>query len=102
MALDLDALVASLPVKQEQKRLQELDKRRQQILEKFENDSLLSNTKDPRKLNSAEQCIYIIRCLEHGLGKSQIVDLFVGDEFVVDTMINVIGANNLTAEKNKK
>ena len=91
MAFDLDSLVESLPLKKEQKRLQELEERRQQILKKVANDLLLTNTKDPRKLNSIEQCIYIVRCLEHGLRKDQIVDLFVGDEFIVDTMTIVLG-----------
>jgi hypothetical protein len=93
MAFDLNSLVESLPLKKEQKRLQELEQRRQEILKRFENDLLLTNTKDPRKLNSIEQCIYIVRCLEHGLRKDQIVDLFIGDDFTVDTMTMVLGLN---------
>jgi hypothetical protein len=93
MAFDLKVLVDSLPLKKEQRRLQEFEERRQQILKRFANDTLLSNTKDPRKLNSIEQCIYIVRCLELGLKKDQIVDLFFEDEFIFDTMTMILGIN---------
>ena len=99
MVLDLDSLVASLPAKQEQKRLQDLAERRQRILGKFANDSVLSGTKDPRSLNSVGQCMYIIHCAECGLDKQQIVDLFFGDEFTVDTLVNVIGLKSIIATK---
>ena len=95
MTLDLDSLVASLPAKKEQKRVQEMEQRRSQILNRFPDDATLNNTRDPRSLNSVGQCMYIIKCIEHGLTKAQIVDLFSGDEFVVDTIIGVIGVNNL-------
>src|SRR4051812_27732485 len=98
MVLDLDSLVASLPAKQEQKRLQDLSERRQAILSKFTNDSVLVSSKDPRGLNSVGQCMYIIHCLEIGLNKQQIVDLFFDDEFTVDTIINVIGIKGLVAK----
>ena len=95
MVVNLDSLVASLPAKQEQKRLQDLDERRQQILAKFSSESIISKVKDPRKLNSVQQCMYIIKCLENGLTKAQIVDLFYADQFSVDTVINVLGVNKL-------
>jgi hypothetical protein len=99
MVLDLDALVASLPAKKEQKQLQELAQRREGILGRFANDSVLVSTKDPRGLNSVGQCMYIIHCVEVGLGKQQIVDLFFGDEFSVDTLVNVIGIKNIVDTK---
>jgi len=53
---------------------------------------------DPRTLNSMSQCMYVIRCVERGLTKQQIVDLFFGDEFTVKTITSVIGVNALVRQ----
>ena len=99
MVIDLDSLVESLPAKQEEKRLQDLDRRRQYIIGRFPNDPVISNTSDPRKLNSVQQCMYIIRCLENGLDRLQINDLFFGDHFTVETMINVMGISKVASSQ---
>jgi hypothetical protein len=99
MVLNLDSLIGSLPAKQEEKRLQELERRRKDIMIKFPNDHVICSTKDPRGLNSVGQCMYIVRCLEGGLDKSQIVDLFFDDHFIVDTLIGILGVGNLVSKK---
>jgi hypothetical protein len=94
MTFDLSSLVASLPSQQEQKRRQGIEERRKQLLVEISDDSVL-NIPDPRTLNSMSQCMYVIRCIERGLLKQQIVDLFFGDEFTVKMLANVIGVHNL-------
>ena len=94
MAFDLSSLVASLPSQQEQKRRDGIEQRRKQLMIEVQDDHVLC-IPDPRTLNSMSQCMYVIRCVERGLTKQQIVDLFFGDEFTVKMIANVIGVHHL-------
>lgn len=94
MTFDLSSLVASLPSQQDQKRREGMEQRRKQLMAEVQDDSVLC-IPDPRTLNSMSQCMYMIRCIERGLTKQQIVDLFFGDEFAVKMISNVIGVHHL-------
>lgn len=50
---------------------------------------------DPRKLDTLKQTIYVIRCLERGLTKADILNLFMGDDFSVDIIFELIRDNDL-------
>jgi len=95
--LDLNSLVASLPSQQERKRRDGIEQRRNQLMTELADDPVLAIS-DPRTLNSMSQCMYVIRCVERGLTKQQIVDLFFGDEFTVKTITSVIGVNALVRQ----
>lgn len=59
---------------------------------------------DPRKLDTLQQTLYVIRCLERGLTKNDILNLFMGDDFSVDIIFELIRDNDLMSydEKNGK
>lgn len=56
---------------------------------------------DPRKLDTLKQTFYVIRCLEHGLNKEDIINLFMGDDFSVNIIFELIRDNNLVSYDTK-
>lgn len=56
---------------------------------------------DPRRLNTLDQTLYIIGCLEQGLTRSDILNLFMGDDFSVDLILELIRYNELMSYDEK-
>jgi len=56
---------------------------------------------DPRKLDTLKQTLYVIRCLDRGLARKDILNLFMGDDFSVDIIFELIRENDLMSYEEK-
>ena len=56
---------------------------------------------DPRKLDTLRQTLYVIRCLESGLTRKDILNLFMDDDFSVDIIFELIRDNDLMSYDEK-
>jgi hypothetical protein len=92
MTTDLDSFMASLPSRQEQIKRQQIEQRRKDLVSQLDPDVF---PPDPRALNSMSQCMYVIRCIERGLSRGQVEDLFFGEESTVNMIVDMIGVNDL-------
>ena len=56
---------------------------------------------NPRILDIPEQVVYIINCLEHGLSQEDIIELFTGDYFTVNAILQLLNYYNLIEQDTK-
>jgi hypothetical protein len=56
---------------------------------------------DPRELDAVSQIVYVIRCLERGLSKQDIVSLYMDDTSAATIIIDLIMKTGLIARDDK-